>query len=285
MKLISTLLPVLILSSLVYSFHAPTSTQIADIARPKPLNELLLLDEEFKGQHTEPFYMSISMILVSEIGDKTFLIAALMAMRHPRLTVFSAAASALVLMTFLSAVIGHVLPTLLSPTITRFAASFLFLVFGFNLLREAFIVNKDQGIEKEMAEVEEEFSVQMLNERNSIETADKSEKEYTKKKSPCEQLKNLATYALSPIWIQIFMMTFLGEWGDRSQIATIALAAGGDYVLVILGGCIGHLICTSIAVVCGHLLAKKISMRTVLLGGSCAFFIFSFMYLYDALYN
>lgn len=48
------------------------------------------------------FVASISVILVSEIGDKTFFIAAIMAMRHPRLTVFLGAISALVLMTILS---------------------------------------------------------------------------------------------------------------------------------------------------------------------------------------
>ncbi|KAJ8922476.1 hypothetical protein NQ315_007504 [Exocentrus adspersus] len=48
------------------------------------------------------FVASLSVILVSEIGDKTFFIAAIMAMRHPRLTVFAGAISALVLMTILS---------------------------------------------------------------------------------------------------------------------------------------------------------------------------------------
>lgn len=48
------------------------------------------------------FVAAISVILVSEIGDKTFFIAAIMAMRHPRLTVFSGAMTALTLMTVLS---------------------------------------------------------------------------------------------------------------------------------------------------------------------------------------
>lgn len=30
---------------------------------------------------------------------------------------------------------------------------------------------------------------------------------------------------LGPVFVQSFILTFLGEWGDRSQIATIALAA------------------------------------------------------------
>lgn len=48
------------------------------------------------------FIASISVIIVSELGDKTFFIAAIMAMRHPRLTVFLGAISALGLMTVLS---------------------------------------------------------------------------------------------------------------------------------------------------------------------------------------
>lgn len=48
------------------------------------------------------FVETLSMILFSELGDKTFFIAAIMAMRHPRLIVFTGAIAALVLMTLLS---------------------------------------------------------------------------------------------------------------------------------------------------------------------------------------
>lgn len=48
------------------------------------------------------FIASFSVIIVSEICDKTFFIAAIMSMRHPRLTVFLGAISALALMTVLS---------------------------------------------------------------------------------------------------------------------------------------------------------------------------------------
>lgn len=48
------------------------------------------------------FVETISMILFSELGDKTFFIAAIMAMRHPRMIVFAGAIAALVLMTLLS---------------------------------------------------------------------------------------------------------------------------------------------------------------------------------------
>lgn len=40
-----------------------------------------------EGHFLEGFLKSWGMILASEIGDKTFFIAAIMAMKHPRLTV------------------------------------------------------------------------------------------------------------------------------------------------------------------------------------------------------
>lgn len=52
---------------------------------------------------------SFTLILVSEIGDKTFLIAAIMATRHPRLTVFSGAFASLLVMSVLSAAMGKVI--------------------------------------------------------------------------------------------------------------------------------------------------------------------------------
>lgn len=47
---------------------------------------------------------SISVIIVSELGDKTFFIAAIMAMRYNRLIVLAGAMLALGLMTCLSGV-------------------------------------------------------------------------------------------------------------------------------------------------------------------------------------
>jgi len=48
------------------------------------------------------FVASLSVIIVSELGDKTFFIAAILAMRHSRLVVFGGAIAALGLMTVLS---------------------------------------------------------------------------------------------------------------------------------------------------------------------------------------
>jgi hypothetical protein len=113
------------------------------------------IPEQSSSLHSLVF--SFTMILVSEIGDKTFLVAALMAMRHPRLVVFTAAFSALIGMTVLSAVLGHAVPTLIPKTFTKFMAAILFLIFGAKMLKEGREMSPDEGVGEEMREVEMEL--------------------------------------------------------------------------------------------------------------------------------
>ncbi|PVH13856.1 uncharacterized protein CXQ87_001974 [Candidozyma duobushaemuli] len=242
---------------------------------------------EEHNDNMSSFYMAVSMIAVSEIGDKTFLIAALMAMKNSKLVVFSSAFSSLAVMTVLSGIVGHALPTLISQRVTQFLASVLFVIFGVKLLREGLAMSKEAGVDEELAEVEEELASSHMNLQmdslegggDNIEPVKSSPKKWYQEFGL--QLENLASFILSPVWIQVFVMTFLGEWGDRSQIATIAMAAGSEYWFVILGAVVGHGFCTAAACIGGQLLATRISMRNVTLGGSAAFFVFAVMYFYD----
>ncbi|KAF1987234.1 UPF0016-domain-containing protein [Aulographum hederae CBS 113979] len=262
------------------------------------------------------FVLSLTMILFSEVGDKTFLVAALMAMRHPRMVVFSAAFSALIAMTVLSAVLGHAVPTLLPERFVHFAAAILFLVFGAKLMREGYAMSPHEGVGEEMREVEAELEekehlARRNNRRNSnmspymLESGrgrrSRSDSRLPAPRSPSSSrspsparssvssalsgLNNLFSLLLSPAWVQTFIMTFLGEWGDRSQIATIAMAAGQDYWWVTGGAIVGHGCCTAAAVLGGRAVAGKVSMRVVTLGGAFAFVAFGIIYLFEAAYH
>lgn len=70
------------------------------------------------------------------------------------------------------------------------------------------------------------------------------------------------------------MLTFLAEWGDRSQIATIGLAASSHVAGVTLGGCAGHAVCTGAAVLGGRGMASVISERAVGIAGGALFLLF-----------
>ncbi|KAK9240371.1 hypothetical protein V1525DRAFT_448213 [Lipomyces kononenkoae] len=227
------------------------------------------------------FAMSFMMIIFSEIGDKTFLIAAIMAMKHPRTTVFSGAFASLVVMTVLSALLGHAVPQLIPKKYTSYLAAFLFVVFGVRLIREGLQMDKGAGVEEEMQEVETELAAKDFESQSGSLESGRVKPEKTGK---LQGLLNLFSLFLSPVWIQTFVMTFLGEWGDRSQIATIAMAAGQDYVFVIFGAIAGHGLCTLAAVLGGKLLASKISLRTITLGGGAAFLVFAVIYFYEAMH-
>lgn len=199
---------------------------------------------------------SMGVIFASEIGDKTFFIAALMAMRHPRSLVFIGCAGALAVMTVLSTALGAVTPTLIPKVYTHWASVILFFYFGLSSLKDVLFAPKEEG-PSELEEVE--------NELNS-----------SPRRQPAGGRK-----LVSNIMIEAFTMTFLAEWGDRSQITTISLAAVQNAVGVTVGGCIGHFLCTGAAVIGGKQLASVIDERTVNIVGAVMFLIFGALAIYE----
>ncbi|KAG5095767.1 hypothetical protein JHK84_051355 [Glycine max] len=203
----------------------------------------------------DAFFASFSMILVSEIGDETFIIAALMAMRHPKSIVLSGALSALIIMTVvLSTGLGRIVPNLISRKHTNSAATVLYAFFGLRLLYIAWRSSDSKSSQKkEMEEVEEKLD------GGQGKTS----------------VRRFFSRFCTPIFLESFILTFLAEWGDRSQIATIALATHKNAIGVAVGATIGHTICTSLAVVGGSMLASKISQRSVATVGGLLFIGFS----------
>ncbi|KAL6659795.1 hypothetical protein ACP70R_002624 [Stipagrostis hirtigluma subsp. patula] len=201
----------------------------------------------------DALFASLSMILVSEIGDETFIIAALMAMRHPKSIVLSGALSALYVMTVLSTGLGRIVPNLISRKHTNSAATVLYLFFGLRLLYIAWKSDPKGSQKKEMEEVEEKL-------------------ESGQGKST---IRKFFARFCTPIFLEAFILTFLAEWGDRSQIATIALATHKNAIGVAVGASLGHTLCTSLAVIGGSMLASKISQRTVATIGGVLFLGFS----------
>lgn len=233
----------------------------------------------------EPLLFSLLMILVSELGDKTFLIAAIMAMTHPPLQIFSAAFSALVVMSVLSAALGHAVPNLIPKVYTIYLAALLFFVFGVKMLKDGLGMDPDE-VNHEIEEVQVELADKDVSVRDAAVEDGKAHFLPAGPSPPVQDARSAVERCLgmvfSKTWVTTFVLTFLAEWGDRSQIATIALAAANNMYWVTIGTIVGHSMCTALAVKGGRLLATRISVRTVTIAGAVLFLIFSLAYLYQA---
>jgi len=232
-------------------------------------------------------------IIFSEIGDKTFLIAAILAMKHPRMTVFAGAFGSLAVMSLLSAMMGRLLPALLPKSVTELAAAFLFFGFGWKMVLEGREMKLgNQKLQEEMKEAQEEIEEDgvFVDGTNGIpleameeggRTRHRSKSSGGSTKSLAEGCRNFFSLFLGPVFVQAFVLTFLGEWGDRSQISTIALGAAHSVYLVTIGTVIGHAVCTAGAVIAGRYISTKIDVKYVTLAGAALFVLFGFIYTYE----
>ncbi|XP_057988293.1 GDT1-like protein 4 isoform X3 [Hevea brasiliensis] len=173
--------------------------------------------------------------------------------------------AALIVMTILSAVVGWAAPNLLSRTWTHHITTVLFFGFGIWSLWDGFT---DKGEAEELAEVEAKLNADWKANTGTTKEDVKVDDELKKQRRP------FLSQFFSPIFLKAFSITFFGEWGDKSQIATIGLAADENPFGVVFGGILGQALCTTAAVVGGKSLASQISERIVALSGGVLFIIF-----------
>ncbi|CAL0316437.1 unnamed protein product [Lupinus luteus] len=212
------------------------------------------------------FTKSLAMTVLSEIGDKTFFAAAILAMRHPRRLVLSGCLSALIVMTILSVLVGWAAPNLVSRKWSHHITTLLFFSFGLWSLKDALFGDGDT---EELAEVEAELDKTWKANNGAKKNSNKVDDDLKKNKQ-----RPFLSQFFSPIFLKAFSITFFGEWGDKSQLATIGLAADENPFGVVLGGILGQALCTTAAVIGGKSLASQISEKIVALSGGILFIVF-----------
>ncbi|KAF8804059.1 UPF0016-domain-containing protein [Phlegmacium glaucopus] len=223
--------------------------------------------DDFGESSPQTLLQSFAMIILSESGDKTPLISAILAMRHPRLVVFAGAFGSLVVMSILSAAMGHLLHTLIPRRWTQIAASILFLSFGAKMLLEARQMKGGNEKIQEMREAEEdiedddsvhhsatlhEHDIPLDEMESGGHVANQTDLQRNQSVRPSSKVSWIADGARN------FCSLFLGP----------------NVYLVALGTVIGH--------GCWKYLSTKISVKHVTFGGSVLFLLFGVIYLYEA---
>lgn len=195
------------------------------------------------------------LIFFSELGDKTFFIAVLLALKYKSQQglVFLGSFGALAVMTVISVGLGLVLHeadnVISAPgglPIDDLVALALLLYFGIRTLMDA-------------------------------STADEKAKEEEE-----EAGETVSTFDVGAgLVLSTFALVFAAEWGDKSFLATIALAAASSPQGVVIGAISGHGVATTLAILGGNVLSKYVSEKTVQYIGGSLFLVFAAAQGYD----
>ena len=221
---------------------------------------------------------AFSLVFLSELGDKTFFLAALLAARAGKRVAFLGSVAALATMSVVSAAIGaaaqRVPETFVSSSlpISKWASVALLAYFGIRTLKAAWDAPPDAAGE-ELAAAREE-----LGEGGEASTSSSSSSAATtiekKTKKPKGAIDRDSSSALARTF-EVGTIIFVAEWGDRSMLATIALAAAQGPVGVAAGATAGHALATAIAVLGGALVSRWLSERAIGFIGGGLFLVFA----------
>ncbi|KAK1324619.1 hypothetical protein QJS10_CPA01g02225 [Acorus calamus] len=215
---------------------------------------------------TTGFASAFLLIFFSELGDKTFFIAALLAARNSGPIVFIGTFGALAAMTIVSVILGRtfhyvdaILPFRFGETdlpIDDIAAAFLLVYFGVSTLLDAYSDNSSK-IEEEQSEAELAISEFSGN--------------------------GAGIMAAASTVFSTFLLVFVAEWGDKSFFSTIALAAASSPLGVVGGALAGHAVATLIAVIGGSLLGTFLSEKVIAYTGGSLFLVFALLTIIDVI--
>ena len=199
------------------------------------------------------FGSSLAAISLAELGDKTFFMALILAVRHRARWVFVGAFAALTAVTLISLALGYGLRELLPQTVVPWLAAALFLGFGLKLLIDA------QGMAANAA-TEETI--------NAAETG------------------GVGVTAWAVIW-EAFVLVFVAELGDRTQFTTIFMATAPAQVFsfagLLAGTLLGHALVTWLAVGAGKWIGQRVDERLLYRLSGGLFLVFGLASLKQAL--
>ncbi|CAI0444564.1 unnamed protein product [Linum tenue] len=208
------------------------------------------------------FASAFLLIFFSELGDKTFFIAALLAARNSAAIVFTGTFGALGVMTVISVLLGRtfhyvdeILPFSVGGTdlpIDDIAAVCLLVL----------VIEVNNTFPANLSIFQVYFGISTLIDASSSDSP-KAEDEQKEAELAVSEFSGNGAGILSAAntIVSTFALVFVAEWGDKSFFSTIALAAASSPLGVIAGALAGHGVATLIAVLGGSLLGTFLSEK------------------------
>ncbi|CAG9329471.1 unnamed protein product [Blepharisma stoltei] len=211
----------------------------------------MAITSEITPSSIEAIASSFAAVFLAEIGDRTFFIIAILAMKNSRSAVFFGNQLTESVIAIIAAFIGAAAVKLIDPLYIQIASCVMFLVYAILSFYEAYHGESE-----------------MVDEKNDPLLADSEQR---------------------MSWMKVFwktaVMVFFAEWGDKSNTTIISLSALSDPVLVMIGAIIGFACIGLIGVLVGKLIEKYISEKTVKIAAGVLFLVFAALALLMIFYD
>lgn len=205
---------------------------------------------------------------VAEIFDKTWFVTLILALKYGWQFAFTSSFLALVVHVLMAALLGFSIATFFKPSTLDFMTAGIFAVFAALYFKDYLYADSNTDM---ISAGKEEAGECVESPPENYGSADSSSQKNGKHQSASTSLflnKSVRRFG------NCFLIVFIAEWGDRTQIAMIGLHASMPVVPVCLGSVLAFfLLCLSAAVLASYLEKYQLSERLVM-GLVCLSFVF-----------
>jgi len=194
-----------------------------------------------------PLSVAFVVIFLAELGDKTQLITISFASKYPRLPVFLGVFLAMSIVTIIGVAVGAVLVSIIPIQTVKVLSGLIFIGFGVWTL-----ISKEEGLDEGEGEIET---------------------------SKYQEFKKGKVFSTA------FLMTALAEFGDKTQLAAIALTAQyGEPLSVYIGAVLAFAVIVGIGVVLGRKISEKVESKWIEMGSGILFIVLGIVFIVEALF-
>ena len=239
---------------------------------------------------------SFSFVFVTDLTDKSVFLIILLSQKIPTLILFIISLFSVLLMNYLSILVGCYITKLISLVYLEIIACILFITFGILSIIES--RKKENQIKDLMEKTKKELNYsenddyQLMSEDTETNYESNSELKYPSMLRTNSNTSNLNVInennnngINTGLIIAIIIMLCLSDFGDKSQITVMTMAAIYDLYGILIGSTLALVGTVTIAVLFGAWICDKISTKLLFLIGGILFLIFGCEILINILYN